>query len=83
MNKNLSAKIKRIKVVRAGQACPKCGTAVEKRAHAAHEKKHLQKAYWFAWWFVCPQCRASYMVEAAKRFRATQPTQQIEMELGK
>jgi len=76
----------KIKIVRAGQPCRKCGTPVVRREHAPNAQGYKKKAYWFEWWFACPRCRTLFMVEAAKRFKGTEPqtittSPQLELEL--
>ena len=60
------------KITQAGQPCRHCGAPVVKRTHQKPPKP--TKAYYFAWWFACPQCKALYMVEDAKRFFAAPAT---------
>ncbi len=58
-----------VKITREGQACRKCETPVIKRSH--NKPSGAGQAYWFRWWFACPnpRCRTVYMVEAAKVLR--------------
>ncbi len=53
------------KITRAGQPCRKCGTAVEKRIPARKHKPG--QAYYYAYYFFCPNCKTMYMVDEAKR----------------
>jgi len=52
------------KIVAAGQACRKCGAAVEKRV----PRKRGKGAYYYEWYLLCPGCGTMYMVEEAKRY---------------
>jgi hypothetical protein len=54
------------KITEAGQPCRHCGTPVVRIEGRKHVKRG--RAYWFAWFFQCPSCKAYYMVEAAKRY---------------
>ena len=56
--------MKKEKINYEGQPCRHCGTPVKKQEHDKPSKKN--GAYWFKWWFVCPKCKAMYMVEEAK-----------------
>lgn len=53
-----------------GRACRKCGTAVVRRT----PRKRLKpdQAYYFEYYLYCPKCRTMYMVEAAKRWKASE-----------
>jgi len=53
------------KVTHAGQSCPKCGGAVEQRKPKRGPKPG--QAYYYAYYFTCPDCGTNYMVEEAKR----------------
>lgn len=55
------------KITHAGQPCRKCNTPVERKEHPPDFQPKPSQAYWFAWWFACPQCKTLYMVEEAKR----------------
>lgn len=56
----------KIKHVRPGEACRKCGTAIIKRTPKRKKRKPGQ-TYYYEWYLFCPCCKAMYMVEAAKR----------------
>jgi ribonuclease HI len=56
------------KVVEEGQACRKCGIAVERRIPKQKEHRGRRGGYWYEYYLYCPGCRTMYMVEAAKRF---------------
>lgn len=63
------------KILREGQPCRKCGYPVLRKEHQPGYDTS-RKAYYFEWWFVCPnsQCKTAYFVEDAKR--APEPTRQ-------
>jgi ribonuclease HI len=52
------------KITEEGQACRKCGAAVEKR----FPKKKGKGAYYYEWYLICPKCGTMYMVDEAKRY---------------
>ena len=56
-----------MRITEAGQECQRCGTPVEIQRHKK-QPKYKPGGYYFSWWFMCPnrQCKAMYMVEAAK-----------------
>ncbi len=70
----------KIKVTEEGQACRKCGTPVVKRSH--DKPSSAGQAYWFKWWFACPnpRCRTVYMVEEAKVWTSETEQQQQKSE---
>jgi len=53
------------KVVRAGQACRKCGAAVEKRIPSRKVKPGQR--YYYEYYLQCPKCGTIYLVDDAKR----------------
>ncbi len=57
---------KKAKITREGQPCRKCQTPVIKRSPKKKSTKANQ-SYYYAWYLYCPQCKAMYMVEEAKR----------------
>lgn len=57
---------KKVKITKEGQHCRKCNTAVIKRSPKKKTTKPNQ-SYYYAWYLYCPECRAMYMVEEAKR----------------
>ena len=54
------------KITAEGQLCRHCGTPVVKRAPRQRKIKEGQ-TYYFAWYFYCPGCKATYLVEEAKQ----------------
>ena len=54
------------KITEAGQLCRHCPTPVVRIEGRGRAKKGSQ--YYFEWFFQCPNCKAFYMVEAAKRY---------------
>ncbi len=57
---------KKEKIVEVGQPCRKCNTPVIKQVPKKKTIKENQ-SYYFSWYLYCPQCKAMYMVEEAKR----------------
>ena len=54
----------KVKITQEGQPCRKCSTPVIKRT----PKKHKQaQAYYYEYYFFCPNCRTMYFVDEAKR----------------
>jgi len=54
------------KITKEGDTCRKCGTAVIKRINKLKKIKKSQ-SYYFEYYFFCPDCKALYHVEKAKR----------------
>lgn len=55
------------KIVEEGQPCRKCSTPVIKKIPRRKKLKPGQ-SYYFEFFFLCPNCKAMYMVEEAKRY---------------
>ncbi|MBN1974804.1 MAG: ribonuclease HI [Sedimentisphaerales bacterium] len=55
------------KIVEEGQPCRKCSTPVIKKTPRRKKLKPGQ-SYYFEYFFFCPNCKAMYMVEEAKRY---------------
>ncbi len=53
------------KITEAGQPCRHCGKPVVLKQHKAGWQPKPGRVH-FRWWFQCEDCRAIYMVEAAK-----------------
>jgi len=49
-----------------GEACRKCGTAIIRR-NPKRKKLKQKQTYYYEWYLYCPNCKAMYMVEEAKR----------------
>ena len=56
------------KILKENQPCRHCGTPVKKITRNGPPKHRNGRSYYFLWFFVCPACKAMYMVEAAKRY---------------
>ncbi|WP_321308180.1 ribonuclease HI [Marinifilum fragile] len=54
------------KIEKEGDLCRKCNTPVVKRMSNPKRKKSKQ-SYYFEYYMLCPNCKAMYMVEEAKR----------------
>ena len=52
-----------IKMESIGQPCRKCGHPVVKQVT---KRNGLHRAFWYAWYLLCPGCKAMYMVDEAK-----------------
>ena len=57
---------KKTKMVEVGQPCRNCNTPVIKQVPKKKTVKDNQ-SYYFSWYLYCPQCKAMYMVEEAKK----------------
>jgi ribonuclease HI len=53
------------KITRAGQPCRKCGTPVEKAIPS--RKRKPGQAYYYAYYFHCPNCGTNYFTDEARR----------------
>jgi len=56
---------KKVKITDEGQPCRKCSTPVIKKI--PQQKRKPNQTYYFEYYFYCPNCKAKYMVDAAKR----------------
>jgi len=56
--------------VQAGEPCRKCSTPVIKQA----SRKKPKRDYYFEFRLFCPNCKATYQVEEAKRFVEQPPS---------
>lgn len=54
-----------LKVEKDWDPCKKCLTPVEKRV-PKHNKKTLQKKFYYKYYFTCPNCKTNYMTNEAK-----------------
>jgi len=57
----------KVKIVEEGQPCRKCSTSVIKKTPRKKTPKSGQ-SYYYEYFFLCPNCKAMYMVEEAKRY---------------
>lgn len=55
-----------VKITQEGQPCRKCSTPVIKKIPKKRIKS--EKAYYFDYYYFCPECKTMYMVEEAKRY---------------
>ena len=65
---------KSVKILKEGQECRHCDGKVVRAKHKPGWVPKPDQPYYFEYWFKCPNCKALFMVEEARRYqRAAKP----------